>query len=158
MLLERVRHDVNDELDFVNIRCGVIRARIGYRIAFAVDHRLRIAAKQSARFHRVPASFWRFVELPDLEDCPRPSRIPQQSRLTPTVSRWDVFTVPGEPLVHIEFDGMAMELDYEAAVKLGHDIRRAGRRAKAWAGDRSKYSAMLGLLTDAEDDYRLGIA
>ena len=62
------------------------------------------------------------------------------------------------PLVGLYFDGHGEEMDYETAVKLGHAIRRAARRAKAWAGDRSSYSSCLGNLTNAEDDYKLGLA
>lgn len=155
MLLEKKAFVVDGELDFVNIRFGSIQARIGYRIGFVIDHHMRLAAKQAARFDRAPASFWHDVELPDLEDAPRTSRVPQQSRLVPTVSSWSVGVNP--PLVRLEFDSMVEEMDYETAVKLGHAIRRASRRAKAWAGDHSRYSAMLGNLTDAEDDYRLGL-
>lgn len=145
---------VDSELDFVNIKFGTISARIGYRIAFVVDHHLRLAAKRAARFDRANAKFWREVDLPEI-DKTKPSRVPQQSRLSPTVSNWQVGVNP--PLVLLSFDGMSQEMDYETAIKVGHALRRAGQRAKAWAGDSSKYSAMLGLLTDAEEDYKLGI-
>jgi hypothetical protein len=156
VLLERVTFKVDDNLDFVTIQFGSINARIGYRIGFVIDHNLRLAAKQAARFDRVPAMFWREVEVPDLEDEPATSRVVQQSRLSPTVSSWAVRVNP--PLVELLFDGAGEQMDYETAVKLGHAIRRASRRAKAWAGDRSSYSSMLGFLTDAEEDYRLGLA
>lgn len=155
-VLERRSFSVDDELDFVRVRFGSINAQIGYRIGFVIDHHMRLAAKQAARFDRVPPRFWQDVELPDLEDRPKTSRTPQQSRLRPSVSTWEVKVNP--PLVGLFFDGQGEEMDYETAVKLGHAIRRASRRAKAWAGDHSKYSAMLGMLTDAEEDYRLGIS
>lgn len=154
-LLQKTRFTVNDELDFVNIRFGVIHARIGYRVGFHIDHYLRLAAKQAARVDRANAKFWHDMELPDLNDCPKTNRQPRQSMLTPTVVNYAVNVNP--PLVSLEFDGKAMEMDYETAIKLGHEVRRASRRAKAWAGDGAKYSAMLGMLTDAESDYRLGL-
>lgn len=78
-MLERTVFTVNDELDFVDVRFGSLRALIGYRICFTIDHYLRLAAKQAARFDRAPPKFWREVDLPDLEDCPRPYRLPRQS-------------------------------------------------------------------------------
>lgn len=155
MLLEKHLFKANDNLDFVDIAFGTLSARIGYRVGFSIDHHLRLAAKQAARLDRAPANFWRAVDLVDLDDAPKPSRVPRQSMLTPSASVWAVGVTP--QLVWLSFDSAAMEMDYETAIKFGHAIRRASRRAKAWAGDRSKYSQMLGMLTDAEDDYRLGL-
>lgn len=156
MLLERKVFTVNDELDFVNIKFGSINARIGYRLGFAIDQRMRLAAKYAARYDRAPATFWRDVDLVDLDDVPKPSRLPQQSRLVPSATSWAVEAEP--PLVRLMFDNIGEEMDFETAVKLGHAIRRASRRAKAWAGDTSSYSRMLGMLTDAEEDSRLGLS
>lgn len=157
MLLEKKAFLVNDNMDFVEVKFGCINVRIGYRIGFAIDQNMRLAAKQAAQIDRAPASFWRDVDIPDLDDCPKASRWPQQSQLTPTCKKWEVKCYP-TALVGLFFDGIGEEMDYETAVKLGHAIRRASRRAKAWAGDTAKHSRMMGILTDAEQDYKLGIA
>lgn len=156
MLLQKVVFSANDEQDSVLIKIGGLKHRVGYRVGFEIDHYLRLAAKQAARFHRAPANFWRELDLDDLEDQPKPHRGARQSRHRPTYKHWEIRCNP--PLVALLFDGRGEEMDYETAVKLGHAIRRAARRAKAWAGDTSKYSAMLGNATDAEEDYKLGLA
>lgn len=147
MILEKITYSANDEQDSVVIRVGNLKARVGYRVGFAIDQNLRMGAKQMAEFHGAPASFWRDLVLTDLADCPKPHRTPRQSRHLPSYKVWEVTCNP--PLVGLLFDGSGMEFDIELAVKLGHEIRRASRRAKAWAGDTSSDRRMFANLTDA---------
>ena len=155
MILQKLVFSANNEEDSVVLRVGDLQHRFGYRVGFDIDHHMRLAAKQAARFDRAPASFWRDVDVPGDEQDPRPHRGFRQSRLLPTYKTWKIGVNP--PLVVVTFDNTSVEMDYEAAIKVGHLIRRASRRAKAWAGDTATYSAMLGNLTSAEDDYRLGL-
>ena len=147
MLLEKITYSANDEQDFVVIRIGDMKARIGYRIGFAIDQSLRMGAKQMAELHGAPASFWRDVEVTDLKDCPKPHRTPRQSQHLPSCKKWEVTCNP--PLVGLLFDDVGKEFDIELAVKIGHEIRRASRRAKAWAGDMSSDMRLMAHLTDA---------
>lgn len=146
-ILQKLTFQANNDLDSVVIRVGEMSQRIGYNTGFEIDQNLRMAAKHAAQFHRAPASFWRDVDLVDLDDCPRPHRGYRQSRHLPTYQTWSVTCKP--PLVGLVFDGQCVELDYETAVKAGHTIRRASRRAKAWAGDTSRSKRLLAHVTDA---------
>jgi hypothetical protein len=157
MFLEKTTFTVNDELDFVTLKCGTIDVRIGYRVALSVAKSLMETAAHVARFQRISIKdFKEQMQEADLEDSPRPNRRPRQSKLTPTATSWE--TYPTASLIGLLFDGEGMELDPEFAWKMGSELRRAGRRAKAWAGDSSKISNCTGILTDAEEDYRLGVA
>jgi len=158
MLLEKIIFTVNDEMDFIDITFGSVRARINYRAGFDLDQRLRIHAKDAARFDRAPAKFTNEVDVPELEKGLKPHRQYRQSRLLPSVTNWMIESNAAVGLVRLTFDSMSEEMDYETAVKLARAVRRASRRAKAWAGDTSRYSRCLGNLTDAEEDYRLGVA
>ena len=154
LLLEKIHFQVDDRFDFIDIKFGsLLSARIGYRLCFVIEQNLRIAAKQAAQFDNAPASFWRDVDVIDLEDDKyTPSRVPQQSQLSPSLppgSKWEVQVNP--PLVRLVLHDMAAEMDYETAVKFGHAIRRAARRAKAWAGDTSSHSRMAGYLTNSNE-------
>ena len=55
------------------------------------------------------------------------------------------------------FGDQAEIFGYEDGIKFHQKIRRAGRRAKAWAGDASSQRTMLANLTDCEENYRLGL-
>ena len=145
----------SDDQDMVEIILDDLRPRITYQSALEIEQNLRVACKHAARYDRAPAYFWRDVNMEDLNDCPKPHRGFRRSMLVPNVSSWEIKANP--PLVALFFDGIGREMDYELGIKLHQMIRRAGRRAKAWGGDTSGNVRMLGNLTNAEDDYRLGL-
>lgn len=139
----------------VVIKLGDLRPRIAYQSALQLAHSLRMACKGAARHDRAPATFWSDVDIEDLNDCPRPHRGFRRSKLAPNVNDWSVCYEGAE--VALVFDGRAEILGYEDGIKLHQMIRRAGRRAKAWAGDTSKGRTMLANLTDAAMDHELGL-
>ncbi len=140
----------------VVITFGGLRPIIAYQTAFEIAHSLRMSCKAAARYDRVPASFWAEVEIGDLDDCPSPHRGFRRSKQAPNVSNWSVQYK--DAMVALLFDGRGQMFDYEEGIRLHQMIRRAGRRAKAWSGDTSKGRTMLSMITDAEEDYRLGLA
>ncbi len=154
-LLTPTQMGANDDLDFVVVTLGSLKPKMPWQTALQVCHHLRMHSKQAARFDRVPANFWRDVAVVDLDDCPAPHPTFRRSTLQQNFKKWEVGSNP--PLVALIFDGQWTQMGYEDGIKLHHEIRRAARRAKAWAGDTSKVSTALANLTDAEDDYRLGL-
>ena len=155
-MLRPTKHGANDVEDMVVITLGDLRPRIPYQTALEIAQHLRLAAKHAARFDNVPGSFWPDVDMEDLRDCPTPHRGFRRSNQTQNIKIWRI-EVNGQ-LVNLTFDGVGREMDYESAIKLHMRIRRAGRRAKAWAGDTGKTSRMLANLTDATVDAELGPA
>jgi hypothetical protein len=154
-LLKRMQMGADDNLDMVVIRLGDLRPTVPYQTAFKIAAALRMGCKQAARYDRAPATFWRDMDLEDLNDSPRPHNGFRRSRLVSNVNEYEVRVDP--PLVGLFFDDVGKEVTYEDGIRLHQMIRRAGRRAKAWAGDISRDSRMLGNLTDGEEDYRLGL-
>jgi hypothetical protein len=154
-LLKRTQMGADDNQDLVVIRLGDLRPTVPYQTALKIAAALRMGCKQAARYDRAPATFWRDVDIEDLNDSPRPHKGFRRSTLVPNVKDYEVRVNP--PLVGLFFDGVGKEVTYEDGIRLHQMIRRAGRRAKAWAGDISRDSRMLGNLTDAEDDHRLGL-
>jgi hypothetical protein len=146
----------NDNQDMVVIRLGDMRPQIPYQTAFELAQHLRVGCKRACRFDHADGSFWTDVDMEDLDDCPRPHRGFRRSLLASTVTKWELSV--NKQLVSLRFDGRGIEFDYETGVKLHQMIRRAARRAKAWAGDTKKGSRMLSNLTDAREDDRLGLA
>lgn len=140
----------------VIIRLDDLRPMVPYQKGLEVSQGLRLACKQAARFDHAPATFWRDVDMEDLSDCPKPHRGFRRSLLVSNVKSYEVRVNP--PLVALLFDGIGREMSYEDGVKLHQMIRRACRRAKAWAGDTSRNRRMLGMLTSGEEDDRLNVA
>lgn len=146
----------DDHQDMVIIRLNHSRPMVRYPIGLEIAARLRMACKMAARYDRAPATFWRDCDVVDLGNCPKPHRGIRESGLVPTALDWDALTKG--PLVALRFDDLVTQMPYEEGIHLHREIQRASRRAKAWAGDASRAGRMLGNLTNAEDDYRLGLA
>lgn len=154
-LLKRTQMGADDNQDMVVIRLGELRPLVPYQTAFRIAAGLRMGCKQAARYDRAPATFWRDLDIEDLNDSPKAHKGFRRSKLVSNVTNYEVKVNP--PLVGLFFDGVGKEVTYEDGVRLHQMIRRAGRRAKAWAGDTSLDRRMFGNLTSAEDDYRIGL-
>jgi len=154
-VLQRTRMGADDDQDLVVIRLGTSRPSISYQAAFELAQSLRMGCKEAARYDRVPANFWLNMDLEDIKDRPKTHRGFRRSMLIPTVEHWEVRTK--EALVALVFDKEATMMHYEDGIRLHRIIFRAMYRAKAWAGDTTRPSRMLAMLTNAEDDYRLGL-
>ena len=155
MLLQKIKYGATANLDMVDIRVASMRPRVPYQVAFEIAHKLRMAAKRAARWDRQAATLSHDF-MGDLNDCPAPNRSFRRSKLTSNVKRYLIDVNDG--LVQVGFNDSLMEIEYEAALKLHAKIRVEARRAKAWAGDSSTTSRLLGMVTDAEEDDRLGLA
>ncbi len=145
----------NDSEDMVHIIVGDLKPVVAYQTSFEIAHALRLACKGAARHDRAPASFWLAMDIADLNDCPRPHRGFRRSNQTQNVTNWSVRYKGAE--VALIFDEHVEVVGYEDGIKLHQRIRTAGRRAKAWAGDTGRQTALLANLTSAEDDYRIGL-
>lgn len=155
MLYQRGRFAANDDEDMVNIVVGDLGGRIAYQDSFRLSQALRLACIGAARYDRAAGTFWREVDMEDLDDCPPPHRTFRRSKQVATVDDWQTSHKDAE--VRLVFDGRGSIFGYEDGIKLHQMIRRAGRRAKAWAGDGSSNRVLLAGLTDGEENYRLGL-
>lgn len=155
MLMTPTKMGANNDEDMVVVRVGDIGGKIAYQTSFEFAQGLRLACKAAARYDRVPATFWSEVEMEDLKDLPVPHRGFRRSSQVPTIQRLRSMHKGTE--VCVEFDGRGKIMSYEDGIKLHQKVRRAGRMAKAWAGDTGRSSRMLSMVTDAEEDNRLGL-
>lgn len=154
-ILQPLVFETNDRDDLVEIRLGDLRPTVPYQTAFEIAQALRVAAKAAARADNAPANFWREFQLEDpLQEFPRQLHQGfRRSTRVPNVTAWQVVHQGGR--VRIIFDGTFTEFGYEEAIKLHHQVRRAGHRAKRWAGDTSRTVRSVGRLVDAEENARL---
>jgi len=60
-------------------------------------------------------------------------------------------------LIWFKLGDFITSFHFVAGLQLAHLIRMAGRKAKKWAGDTSTMKTAAGMLTDAEENYRLGL-
>lgn len=147
MLISSTKFFANDDKDMVIVNVGKIQARAWYQTAFEISQHLRMACKLAARYDHVPADFWSDVDMEDLKDCPDPHRKFRRSKQVQNFTSCSTRFQGAE--VCILFDDVGEIFGYEDGIKLHQMIRRAARRAKAWAGDTTKGMKMLVNLTDA---------
>ena len=147
-LLQRMPFSANDVDDMVQIRLGAIRPLMPYGAALELAAHLRVACKEAMPFYAAPPRSWRDLDTEDLDDCPRPHRGFRRSTRVPNYRAWSCHARRA-PLITVVFDGVETDLDLEFAIRIHVSIRRAGRRAKAWAGDRSKTLRITARLSDA---------
>ena len=145
----------DDVEDMVVIRLGDARPCIPYQVALELAHYLRMQCKRAARYDHAIGSFWTDVPMEDLYDRPKAYHGFRRSKQVSNVDKWKLSE--NAQLIGLHFDGVGLEMDYETGIKLHQCIRRAGQRAKAWAGDSTKSSRMLANLTDAAEDSRQGL-
>lgn len=60
-------------------------------------------------------------------------------------------------LIYFRLKDFITSFHFVGGLQLAHMIRIAGKQAKAWAGDTSKMKTAAGILTDAEENYKLGL-
>ena len=60
-------------------------------------------------------------------------------------------------LIYFRLKDFVTSFHFVVGLKLSHQIRIAGKKAKAWAGDLNPVRTSAGILTDAEENYKLGI-
>ena len=157
VILEKLQFGADDNQDMVDMRLGTLRPRMPYQNAFDLVLRLQLGCKMAARADRQAATFVQDMEgeLESLEDCPPAHRGFRRSILGGNVRVYEVRA--RGTLVCIQFDDEIIEMEYEDGIRFHRMLHRAARRAKAWAGDTGRSRRMLGNLTDAEEDDRLGL-
>lgn len=155
VLLEKMKLGADDEQDMVVIHLGSMHPMIPYQAALEIAQSLRVGCKIAAKYDRAAGTFVNEMSE-DIQDIPKAHRGFRRSMLVPSARQWLI--EPRPPLVAVLFDAVGVEMGYEEGVRLHHCIRRAARRAKAWAGDTSRGVRMLGGISNAEDDDRLGLA
>ena len=156
VVLKQMQLGADDREDMVVIQLGNLRPMAPYQLAFEIAQRIKVNSRMTAAADRVPASFDREMAQIDLEDCPKAHRGFRRSKLVQNFDSWKVGQT-NDGLVRIWFDDIATDIGYADGIKMAYLIRRAGHRAKAWAGDTNRGATMLGGLQDGEELYRLGL-
>lgn len=162
MILEKITYGATAVEDMVHGHIAGLKFVAPYQTLFEMCQKLRMASKIAARADRAGPTFWREFNLTDLADVPALYREGfRRSMQRPTLKAYH-FDIKGSLVVVGLFNRGGtpynVEIHYEDAIKWHHQLRLEARRAKAWAGDSSKQRRLTGHITDAEEDYRLGIA
>jgi hypothetical protein len=148
--------NVQQGLDLVRLKISTHKIDLYYQTAFAISRAMRMEAKGAMSYEKTAVKLWR--ELANYER--QPSALPMNPfyRRSDGVSNLNEWAVKGKgPLVIVELNELTAKLHYADALIIQSWIRVAATEAKRWAGDRSKGLYAVAHLTDAENNYRLGL-
>lgn len=156
-LLTKQRIHVAADRDRVLLHIGRLCIEMPYAAAFPVAQHLRLSAKQAMRLCREPMANWRdHAALNDMPERTVPYQVSDVERVSIRgnfnwATGWD-----GEDVKAVFGNNMA-RFHFVVALKISEWLRDAGKEARAWAGDRSTVRLASSVLSDAEENYRLGL-
>ena len=156
-VLTKQRIHVTSEQDQVLLMVGNLTVHMPYAVSFKIAQGIRLASKDAMRYAKEDVANW--VKYSIDEDIPE--------RTTPyAVNLTERVTVPKGFGYKIGWDGEnvvmvlgnnKLELHFTTALQVNSWLRHAGSEAKLWAGDTGKSFSASGILSNAEENYRLGI-
>lgn len=149
--------DVDFEI-FVNMDRVVFRINrtdffVPYAQVFKMALQLQLNCKRSKSIIHENESWVALTDADNLE-------VRDYSTVTPysqVKGKFDWEFRTDSELVYFRLKDFITSFHFVAGLKLSHLIRLAGKTAKSWAGDTSTMKTAAGILTDAEENYRLGI-
>jgi hypothetical protein len=150
-LFARTGVSVDADDDIVVLRVGSMKARFSYTTAFRIAQRMRLHGGVAARAAGVNPVDRDILKRKADETNLRPVKGGDARK---NDAPWDVWN-EGE-LVAVRLKTVIARWEAPAALTIAGWIRVAGRQAKHWAGDTSRTRRFAGILTDANENARLG--
>jgi len=145
--LEQV--NVQQGQDLVNLQLGSNQIRLYYQTTFKICSSLQGATKLAMQTEGLKPDFWNKLVQYDARDCNVPCHHEyRRSGHTTNLKDWSV-AFEGS-LVVLKLDDLTAKFHYSDAAKLQVWLRRAGKQAKNWAGDRSRIWSTFARLAEAE--------
>lgn len=153
MTSETVDFSIFVDMDRVVFRINRKDFFVPYNQVFKMALQLQVVAKYSKTLTHEHETWIKLTnaEAIDIQEYSSVKSYPQVK------GRYDwKFDIDSE-LVHFYLADYHTSFHFAAALQLSFLIRLAGRKAKAWAGDFNKVKTAAAMLTDAEENYKLGI-
>jgi len=150
-IFARTDVSVDVENDVVVLRVGDKMARFSYTSAFMVAQRMRLFAGQAARIAGASSEERSALKRDADETNLRPIG---NGAARQSTKPWDVWNEGA--VVAVRLGEVTARWEAPATLTIAGWIREGGRQAKRWAGDTSKTLRLAGILTDAEENRRLG--
>jgi hypothetical protein len=156
-ILSKQNIHVAAEYDQVLLMIGRLTVNMPYATSFRIAQGIRLAAKDAMRYAKEDVAGWNnYAQDEDIPERTSPYLVSADTQIT--VQKGFTYKVgwDGENVVML-FGNNRIELHFTTALKVNTWLRVAGAEAKAWAGDSGRSMNASGILSDAEDNYRLGI-
>jgi len=154
-ILEKQRFHITSEYDQVLLMIGNLVVSMPYAASFKVAQGLRLASTTAMRYAKEDVTGWEKFANENIPET-LPYAVSEEKRMTvPKGFTWAAGW-EGEN-VKARFGNNELQFHFTSALQISAHLRIAGAKAKAWAGDTGKSINAAGILTDAEENYRLGL-
>jgi len=156
-LLTKQRIHVHNDKDMVLLKVGNLIVHIPYAEGFKIAQGIRLASKDAMRYIHEDSTQWaKFAKLTDAPDKTISFEVNPEIRVTEYKDfNWKIGW-EGED-VKMMFGNNLLKFHFTVALKISQWIRNAGQEAKAWSGQKGSYMNLRGILSNAEENYKLGI-
>lgn len=153
MAAETVGFEIFVHMDRVVFRIDKTDFFVPYAQVFKMALQMQLCCKRSkAIIHETES----WVELTDADNI----EVREYSTVKPysqVKGKFDWEFRTDSELIYLRLKDFITSFHFVDGLKLSHMIRMAGKKAKAWAGDLSPIRTSAGILTDAEENYKLGL-
>lgn len=149
MILTNQNIQVSTDYDRVILTVQKLDIMLPYAVAFKIAQHMRLEAKRSLKVGGEDGKSLNNqveVEIPVLN---RPLRNSMPKRFD-----WRIDS-NGE-LISLLLGDHCLTVDCESALTLARFLRAGGKQAKHYAGDTGRSMSAAGILTDAEENYKIG--
>lgn len=156
-ILKKQKIHVKAENDQVLLMVGNLVVNMPYITSFQVAQGLRLGAKDAMRYAKEDVTNWvKYASDEDLPEHTKPYKLSNEKRITVHGGfNWKVGW-EGEN-VKCMFGDTIVKFHFTTALKISTWLRREAKLAKGWAGDSGRSMFMSSSLSDAEENYRLGV-
>ena len=154
-ILEKQRFHITSEYDQVIFMVGNLVVPMPYAASFKIAQALRLASRDAMRYAKEAVPGWEKFANENIPET-QPYTVSKEKRKIVQKgfawrTGWD-----GEN-VKAQFGNNALHFHFTTALQISARLRIAGAKAKAWAGDTSMSMNAASILSDAEENYRLGL-
>jgi hypothetical protein len=155
-ILRKQRVHVFSKHDQVILKVGNLEVEMPYAASFKVAQHLRLASKDCIRYAKEGEHWSKFTVNDNMPTETTPYKISPKKRISPGKGfAWKI-TRDGE-MIKCLFGNNELKFHFTTALQITTWLRHAGKLSKGWAGDGGKSMIAAGLLSDAEENYKLGV-
>lgn len=150
--------EITHDQDRVILRARNTRIPIPYGTASTIAAHLSVTAKRLMQLAGEDRSKWRdYAEVEPFAEVPQLNSTGPGQVFKPRRFEWRIAIKDNEENLYLFFGNIGLKIHFSDAIQLSQQMRAHAKYAKAWAGDDSRKLTATGYLSDAEQDYKLGL-
>lgn len=145
------------EQDRVLLMIGQVVVKMPYATAFTIAQGMRLGSKNAMRYAKEEVSNWvGYATDENLPEHTSPYKLSKEKRVNVHGTFGWAVGWEGEN-VKCMFGNNELKFHFTTALQIMTWLRHEGKVAKGWSGDGGRSKIMASTLSNAEENYRLGV-